>query len=90
MNQDSQEKLKIILPILQGLLASGKYTVEADCSDAVEVVKHLRFDWGKDYDRSCTTRRHSSLAIEDAVDLADELIAEMELVERLKKEVEET
>lgn len=84
MTRETKNRLQIALPILQGLLASGKYT-DFDPYQP-DVVGNLRYDLGKDYDKNYSTRRRPSRAIEDALELADELIAETKLDERAQKE----
>ena len=68
--------IEIVLPIMQGLLASGHYTKpETD----EEPNKILRCDNGKEWntglddDVPLFVRRHTALVIEDAIALAQEL-----------------
>jgi hypothetical protein len=61
--------LGVALPILQGLLASGHYT-----TPETDVTKIQRCDNGKDWKDEggdkVFARRHTALAVEDAISLA--------------------
>lgn len=76
MNPAIEDKLTVILPILQGLLASGHYT---NPSDGLDGVKLERIDNGADWKAEGYTRRRSSFAIDHAMRLASELIEQLEL-----------
>lgn len=61
--------LATAIPILQGLLATGLYHAEGE--DYPDVRNH---DNGKDWKECGCPRRWTSYVVEDAIDLAKELI----------------
>lgn len=69
------QTLEVVLPILQGLLASGHYITPENEVDCVTV---LRRDNGTDWKESgAFARRNTSMAIEHALGLADELVEQI-------------
>lgn len=77
MTTTKEELLRVALPILQGLLASGHYTVpETDTG----VPRVLKVDTGKDWVKDgLYVRKHASIAIDEALELAGELLEQIEL-----------
>ena len=73
-----QEIAHVVVPILQGLLASGHYTKQDEGNP-----QSMRTDCGIDW-AEFAVRRHTSDAIGEALDLAGELI------QTIQKNVEET
>lgn len=73
---NEEELMRIALPIMQGLLASGHYTTPDNDDTA---VGPLKCDNGKDYDKQLLHCRHTSIAVEHAIDLAVELHAQIKL-----------
>lgn len=69
-------KLETVLPILQGLLASGHY-MSFDEYGAPELRTH---DVGEDFHSDGFARRYVSDAISQAIDMARELEDQMEIM----------
>lgn len=81
MKRTRENLLGAALPILQGLLASGHYT---NPETETETPKVQRCDNGTDWNSAeagekVFARRHTALAIEDAISLAGELIDQIML-----------
>ena len=76
--------LGVALPILQGLLASGHYTIPGNDEDAVKIERVDNGpDWKGDDGNPTFARRKSAIAIEDALSLAKELLDQIRLDERI-------
>lgn len=73
--QRREAMLRTTVPILEGLLASGHYTHQVEGNGDSGVI---RCDWGKDWKKGGHRSRVIALAIEDAMDMADDLINEIE------------
>ena len=73
------EVLKVALPILQGLLASGHFTFP-EPDNSTDSSKIQSNDNGEDWKNDeAFAKRYTSLAVESALDLAHELIDQIEL-----------
>ena len=75
--------INLAATILSGLLASGHYTIEGDDDDGPSLEKT---DNGNDRIKSNFPKRYSTIAIEHALDLCDELEEQIELNEKLRQE----
>lgn len=71
----------VIAHILSGLLASGHYTRDCECTNN-ELPEPIRSDLGKDWKETGLPTRFSSKAVEDAVMLWKELHVEIEYIVR--------
>ena len=85
--KDKPTLLEVTLPILQGLLASGHFTVPETADTRAQSIVH---DNGEDWNDSVGAKyyysRLTSVAIEEALELAKELIAQVELDEQNSEE----
>lgn len=72
-----QRLLEVALPILQALLASGQYITDKNDREAGGII---RYDHGKEWQEDDVfVRRHTAVVIEDALDLAKELLETIDL-----------
>lgn len=78
--EKGERLLSISLPILQGLLASGHYTQPETDEDVPRVITIDNGDGWKSAE-GVFARRHSSMAIEDAIKLAGELADQVKMDE---------
>ena len=75
--------INLAATILSGLLASGHYTIAGDDNDCPKLEK---VDNGKGCKDMHVYSRFTTLAIEHALDLCDELEEQIELNEKLRQE----
>jgi len=74
----TKEKLeKLVLPILQGLLASGHYTINGTEDSGPRLHK---FDNGKEYKTidNPPPQRYTAIAIEDAIEITIEFESQID------------
>ena len=75
--------LNAVLPILQGLLASGHYTAPDTEEEGPKIHRcDNGADWKWDDTDNLYARRHTAIAVEDAISIARELIDQIKLDEK--------
>jgi hypothetical protein len=86
MNVPLDERLDVVLPILQGLLASGHFT-GIDPENDMPYAAYT--DHGVDWEKSGFHCRYECCAVTKAMELANDLERELEVNAALRKEIEE-
>jgi hypothetical protein len=86
---DKSEYITNICRIAQGLLASGHYTDcndNSNATDAGDAPAWVRTcDHGREWKKECHSRRYEKYIVEDAIDIYDDIIRELEHLKELEK-----
>jgi hypothetical protein len=75
----NEEKLKLVVQLVSGLLASGHYTDFVEHSDGDKEPYILKTDNGKDWKTSGFNQRRSAIVVDAAFELLHEIDLEVNI-----------